>query len=354
MARSKICTDDSLDVFGTNPGGFSSLFRRVLTLSIDDSPTITVRIHLLSFLISAFQSLDNGIVRKECAPLVSISIWHHLASEESREAKFEQHGQLRKVWRAALKRYDAAEESIKTRLKFDRSWLFSMVLDFVKRLYFMDEDSKGIRITHLWLLYKTKLLIGNVLYCERFLELITDLQSQLPTRRYFNTLVHDINLISLIKLSPLFNDEENALLRDLFNLFRHFTEFSIDDNTAIQYSREQSYEIHCAKLARLQRSSLKYFKSKLTILALSNYGAIDSREELENHLSKLSELELEEMCTVLGFRTKYPLTTIPVNRHLHLEVLVQAHERHKTFQEVLRDLRVLPTEVWYFILKLPA
>ena len=192
------------------------------------------------------------------------------------------------------------------------------------------------------------------MYCERFLEFLTDLQSQLPTRRYFNTLIHDLNLLPLIRLSPTFNDEDNSLLRDLFNLFRHFTEFSIDDNTALQYSYERSYEIHCRKLAQLQRVSLKHFKSKLTILALSNYGAIDQRIELENHLSKLTDLELKELCAILGFRINYPLANLPVNRRLFLEILVQAHERRKTFQEVLRDLRILPTEVLCFAHESPS
>ena len=122
-------------MFASNPENFSLLFRRVLSLSVDDSIAIALRTYLLSFLISAFQSLDHGVVRKECAPLVSISIWHHLASESYREAKMERHVQLRKAWRAAVKRYDAADESTQTRLRFERSWLFSMIVDFLKRLH---------------------------------------------------------------------------------------------------------------------------------------------------------------------------------------------------------------------------
>lgn len=104
-------------------------------MSIDPSLSAPVRTHLLSYLLSAFQSLDNGLVRKECAPLVSISIWHNLASEAARERKFEAHGQLRKAWRAAAKKYEAADEEAKARLRFERSWLYALLLDFVSRLY---------------------------------------------------------------------------------------------------------------------------------------------------------------------------------------------------------------------------
>ena len=176
--------------------------------------------------------------------------------------------------------------------------------------------------------------------------MLIDLDSQLPTRRYVNTLLQDFNLLSLIKLSTLFNDEENGLLRDLYSLLRHFLYFSIDDHTGTQYSRPQSYEAHCARLARLQRTALKHLKSKLTILALSNYGAVEQRPELENHLEALTDTELSELCTLLGYRMSYPPSIkVAIDRKLLTEVLVSSHERHKTFQEVVRDLSIMPTEV---------
>ncbi len=186
----------------------------------------------------------------------------------------------------------------------------------------------------------------DLLYCERFIEFLVDLESQLPTRRYVNSLVVDLNLIPAIKLSPLFNDDENGLLRDLFNLLRHFVYFPVDDHSAVQHSRVQSYEIHCSKLAALQRVALKHFKSKLMILALSNYASIDQRAELEGHLLALDDQELVELCAHLGFRTAYPkLTRVVVDRSLLVEIVVGGHERRKTFQEVTRELSVLPTEV---------
>ena len=121
--------------FADDSERFSSFFRRVLSMSIDPSLSAPIRTHLLSFLLSAFQSLDNGLIRKECAPLVSISIWHNLASEAARERKFEEHGQLRKAWRAAAKRYEAADEEAQAKLRFERSWLYTLLLDFVSRLY---------------------------------------------------------------------------------------------------------------------------------------------------------------------------------------------------------------------------
>ena len=186
-------------------------------------------------------------------------------------------------------------------------------------------------------------------YCERFLEFLSDLQSQLPTRRYVNTLLQDLHTLPAIRLSPTFNDEDNGLVRDLYALLKHYTYFSIDDHTGIQHSRTEAYERHCATLASLQRVALKHFKEKLTILALSNYAAIDKRAELESHLESLTDVELIELCNLLHFRTSYPASTkMPANRPFLIELLLSGHEKRKTFQETARDLSILPTELTLF------
>ncbi|KAL8702096.1 MAG: hypothetical protein Q9224_000180 [Gallowayella concinna] len=313
------------DVFSDDGERFSSIFRRVLSLSLDTSLSVVIKTHILSFLISAFQSLDNGLIRKECAPLVSISIWQNLASEAARERRFEHHPQLKKAWRAAGKRYHSGDEDTQAKLRFDRAWLYSLLLDFVGRL-----QEPGTE---------------NLVYCERFLEFLTDLESQLPTRRYVTTLIKDLNLLALVRLSSIFNGEENGLFRDLFVLLRHFVNFPIDDNTGTQHTKVQSYEEHCARLARLQRASLKNFKGKLTILALSNYAAMDKRAELEVLLEPLDDAELAELSDLLGFRTTYPPSAkVKVGRDLLLEILLSSHERRRTFRESMRDLSILPTE----------
>lgn len=122
-------------IFEDRPDEFSALFRRILSMSLDRSLSVAIRTQILSFVIYSFQSLDCTIVRKECAPLVSISIWHNLSTEKKREEKLAQNNQLRKAWRAAAKRYDAADEPTKARLRFDRSWLYTLALDFLSILY---------------------------------------------------------------------------------------------------------------------------------------------------------------------------------------------------------------------------
>lgn len=164
-----------------------------------------------------------------------------------------------------------------------------------------------------------------------------------------NTLLQDLNTLPAIRMSPMFNDEDNGLLRDLFTLLKHYTYFSIDDHTGIQHSRTDAYERHCSTLATLQRTALKHFKEKLTILALSNYGSIDKRTELEGHLEALTDSELVELCDHLDIRTSYPSSSkVAVDRRFLTEVLLSTHEKRKTFQETARGLSILPTELTLF------
>ncbi|KAL4869358.1 hypothetical protein BDV12DRAFT_185244 [Aspergillus spectabilis] len=316
------------DIFSDRPDDFSNLFHRILSMSIDQSLSTFSRLSIMSFMISAFQSLENALIRKECAPLVSISIWHNLHNEDARERVLTKAPNLKKAWRAAGKRYDAGDEATKAKMRFERSWLYTMLLDFLRRLNGSENDQAD-----------------NLRYCERFLEFLVDLESQLPTRRYVNTLLKDLHLLPIMRLSKLYRSAENALFRDFYNLLSHFAAFAINDYTGEALSSQAVYDAHCHDLAQLQRTSMKHFKDKLTILALSNYGSIEQRSELEGQLSSLEDSELQGLCSHLGFRTSYPKqANVVSDRLLYMEVLLSHYERAIPFQEAASHLSVVPTE----------
>ncbi|KAK2739281.1 hypothetical protein FQN57_006616 [Myotisia sp. PD_48] len=315
--------------FLDRPEAISSLFRRILSMNLDSTLPLTSRIYLISFVISAFQSLDCAQIRKECAPLVSISIWNNLFSDEARNKLVQQSGALKKAWRLASKRYDSADDQGKAKIRFERSWLFSMLLDFLRRINLRPEEDTE----------------ENIRFCERFMEFLVDLESQLPTRRYVNALLKDLNLIPLIRKSNLYNDDKNSIFRDFYTLLRRFINFSIDDTSGQHLSLQAVYENHCLDLARLQRTAIKHFKDQLSLLALSNYGSLEKRSELSEHLRELDDNQLKTFCDLLGFRTAYPEhTTVLPERELLLEILLSHFERRPTFQETTFELSILPTE----------
>lgn len=299
-------------------------------MTVDPSQPSKIRAQLISFVNGAFQSLDSGVVRKECAPLVGISIWQNLHSDAVRERHFEEHQVLRKGWKAASKRFDAGDEALQARLRFERGWLYTLLLDFIDRLYNSNTREE---------------IVENLAYCERFTELLTDLQSQFPTRRYVNALIQDLNLLPAIRLSPLYTDEDHGLFRDLFNLLSHFTYFAIEDQTSRQLSKLEYDQQHYDTLAKLQRVGYGAFQEKLQLMALANYGSIGNRQELDGHLRSLSDDELVELCSLMGLRTEYPTSSFLVrDRAFYMECLLSLVEQRATFQDSVRDMPMLPTE----------
>lgn len=147
----------------------------------------------------------------------------------------------------------------------------------------------------------------------------------------------------------MFNEEDNGLLRELHALLAHYTYFTIDDQTGMQLSNGEAYDKHCAGLAKLQRVSLKDFKDKLAVLALSNYGSIDKREELQSLLEPLTDEEILRLLSSLSFRTTYPETLqMPLNRKFYLEVILSAFEKKETYQDTAKSTAVVPTEKLLF------
>ena len=302
-------------------------------MTVDLSLSLPIRTQLIVFVMGAFQSLDNGLVRKECAPLVSIAIWHNLHSTVAREQKLEQNPTLKRLWRGAAKRYDAADEPTKTRLRFERTWLYTLILEFLDKIF---EDQKLTSHDH-------------ILYCERFLELLTDLQSQLPTRRYVNSLIQDLNLLTVIKTSPLRRQEDSGLFRDLVNLLDHYTFFPIDDQSGQQFSTVEYHQNHDNTLSYLQRIIIKGYQSKLKILALSNLGSMGNNEETFSDLESLPDEDLKQLCTQFRLRSTYPSSSlIPQDRKLVLSILLASLERHSHFQEKIKEMPILPTEAMLY------
>ena len=303
---------------------FEALFRRILSLSLDSSTASSSRSIILAFLITAFRSLEQDVVRRQCAPLVSIGIWDNLPSDHSREALLDQLPSRRKAWRSAKKRFDSADQDSKLRIRLERAWLFNMLLDFFKKMN------------------STAASKSDMLYCARFLEFLIDLISQLPTRRYVVVLLRDLNVLPLLKLSALYDKKDSTLLRDLVALFHQFYAFHIDDFGEVSESRQAAHKL---SLARLQKIALQNFDSKLKLLALSNLATISKTDELRPLLDVLSDLELEQLCSLLHLRTSYPPSAgIVTGRAFFLHVLLSTFAPVPDLQETMQQISVMPTE----------
>jgi len=53
------------------------------------------------------------------------------------------------------------------------------------------------------------------MYCERFVECLIDVEAQLPTRRFFNALLHDSHVLIISQLSNLNKRKEGKLFSEV-------------------------------------------------------------------------------------------------------------------------------------------
>ena len=56
----------------------------------------------------------------------------------------------------------------------------------------------------------------KVQYCERFVELLIDIEAQLPTRRFFNALLDDSHCLVKCQLSDLVKRKEGKLFSEVY------------------------------------------------------------------------------------------------------------------------------------------
>lgn len=317
---------------------FSTFFRRILSLSVDLSMDLKVRTLLLSFIVGAFQSLDNDKIVEEVKPLVSIGIWHNLHSDKAREEKLNEHLQFRKAWRAADKKFAAADEETKARMTFDRSWLFTLLCDFINRIC-QDQGSGDAANV-------------NLIYCERFVELLINLQSQLPTRRFVSAMLEDLNLLQLCSRSRLWEEaplkSRQPAFQDLTKLLIRFTRFPIDELTGQQLSMQQQREKQSAGFAKLQRVAWNHFREKLGTLILTNHGSLKSSSEFQDYMGLLTAEDNEELCKLLGIRTEYPsgvYNPFSTDPSFCRAIVVDRYVQRPTFQEGLKRMHLLPTQM---------
>lgn len=183
---------------------FPIFFRDMLKACLQDElKTIDFREQtaLLVFLNHCFNSMEISICRDQVKQLVSLAMWSCLQPRR-REQELKKNQDLRKFWKKVMKKtkYNTSNE-----LEFERCFLHNLIKRFIIIVESIPKEGA--------------LDMAKVHYCEQFLELVIDLEAQLPTRRFFNTLLDDSHMLIRSKLSNLFKRKEGKLFCQVRFLF---------------------------------------------------------------------------------------------------------------------------------------
>lgn len=313
----------------------TAFLRLVLHLSLNHELSFPVRSACLAVIIDAFSNLDIVEVQRACQQFVSISCWHNLLPEH-REAIFRDHPKLKKRYKARLKSFEAAAESEKQVLQFERDYVFSLVKELSSAMNTQRSDAETLK------------------YCCKILELFTILLGQLPTRRYLVPLFDDLHLATTMRLSQrrvkkLGPTLELQMLDCASYLFEVYLSAPYDNVEGSEISARDAHVRLSSKILELQHIAFTDFKDSLTLLALSNHSNIHVKSKLLTDLGDLSETDLIRLCDRLAMRTRDFYESLALKKSTILrEVLSDVYEKKVTYRDHLQDLVTLPTELSIF------
>ncbi|KAK8946189.1 hypothetical protein KSP40_PGU019610 [Platanthera guangdongensis] len=327
---------------------FRGFLWRVLRLKEEGREfTIAEKTNYLLFMINAFQSLEDNIVSETVLKLVSLQLWHCL-SRGRFQMELCLNPQLTKKWRKMIRK--EAKEAKKLGKSFcpskrlEVTFLRDLIEEFLEIL-----DSKVIPVkqtvdngSHFVDSYDERVDDSCVLYCERFMEFLIDLLSQLPTRRFLKAVVADVAVVPKCHLSALYTHEKGRLFSQLVDLLQFYEGFEIDDHTGSQMSDD---DVLLAHYSRLQAFQLLAFKQtpKLRDFALCNVGAINKRSDLSKRLSVLSAEELQDL---VFNKLKLISEEDPCASKVDflIEVLVSFFEKRQSQKDAINALPLYPNE----------
>ncbi|KAI8022969.1 RNA helicase aquarius [Camellia lanceoleosa] len=329
-----ICFYDRKDMF-------KAFLERVLRLKEGRSLSIAEKTNYLLFMINAFQSLEDEIVSKHILRLASLQCWHSLSYGRF-QMELCLNRDLIKKWKRITKK---AKEANKRGELFDPSTLlevtfvrnlieeFLEVLDlkvFPRKQSDNDDDTLDVN--------------GDacVLYCERFMEFLIDLLSQLPTRRFLKPLVADVAVVAKCHLSALYRHEKGKLFAQLVDLLQFYEGFEIDDRLGRQMTDDEVLQSHYDRLQAFQLFAFKKIP-KLRELALANIGSVNRRSDLSKKLSVLSSEELRDLvCCKLKLVSKDDPWSERVD--FLVEVMVSFFQKQQSQKEAINALPLYPNE----------
>lgn len=333
-----VCFHDRKDMF-------KAFLESVIRLKDQaDRFSIAEKTNYLVFMINAFQSLEDEVVSETVLRLASLQCWHSLSYGRF-QMEMCLNPDLIKKWKkmtkAEAKKAKKRGENYDPSNSLEAKFLRNLIVEFLEILdsnvfrSAPNDDSEGLDIN-------LEVDPASVLYCERFMEFLIDLLSQLPTRRYLRPLVADVAVVAKCHLSALYTHEKGKLFSQLVDLLQFYETFEINDHEGTQLTDDEVLQAHYDRFQSFQLLAFKRVP-KLRELALANIGAIHKRVDLSKKLSVLSPRELKDLvCSKLKLISKDDPWSERVD--FLIEVMVSFFEKQKSQKEAINALPLYPNE----------
>ncbi|CAN6300708.1 unnamed protein product [Urochloa humidicola] len=334
--------------FHDRKDAFKGFLWRVLKLKDEERAlNMAEKTNYLLFMINAFQSLEDELVRETILQLVSLKLWNTLSFGRL-QMELCLNPELIKKW-TKIKRREAkeakkADQPTNPSEMLENKFLRNLIEEFLEilnsKVILSSQDGDGETVLN-------EPLSGQVddscvLYCERFMEFLIDMLSQLPTRRFLRPLVADVAVVAKCHLSALYTHEKGRLFAQLVDLLQFYEGFEINDHSGTQLGDDDVLQAHYSRFQAFQLLAFKQVP-KLRDFALSSIGSLHKRADLTKKLLVLSDVELQDLvCNKLKLISeKDPCSGM---RDFLIEVLVAFFEKRQSQKDAVNALPLYPNE----------
>ena len=338
----------------SSPPIFESFVTHTLSLTSPDAFTSlspVERVWLLEFIDVLVRSLSNETVASIILPLVSLPLWTHLP-HPTRARSLERLGSssphLVKLWGKISKILAKKKGSPATqaRIAHASTWLPSLLSTCIDLLSTPQEAAgKGN--------------VAQTALAEKLLSLLSDLLSQLPTRRFFNTYLSGTYLPLRLHAIPLVASTPS--LRALLQLVEFYATFQVDDYTGDALTAIQAESRLSDAISAAQAAAALAPEPHLHQLALVNHATFLDSTRLSEVLLAHTDEQIEDIATKLGLVDaallailQHPYTSSDLEqpaipyRDLLLGVLHASFASPPSQLEAINSLPLMPTETDLF------
>ncbi|KRZ07965.1 Intron-binding protein aquarius, partial [Trichinella zimbabwensis] len=318
-------------IFFTREKEFEKFFTRVLEISLDDELlTIAEQLHVIIFLNHCFTSVEIVSVRSVVQKIISLPMWICLP-EAVREQCLNGNMKLKKYWKYSQKQFDKLDEESKRKTLFYWRYICDLIKKFLKILHSIPPEEEQCDL-------------NLIRYCERFLEMLIDMESLLPIRRFLNIILLESRILCYGALSTLVKRHDGRLFTELLNTLKRCAYFEIDDLTGESLSQKEMTIIHVERITKLQELVFQKYNDKMTIFYLSPISEVDNRKNLFKYFSVLSDEELLNLSADLNLVDPNHMEDPTLDRTLLMEMMVNHHEKQPSQLDRINEMSLYPSE----------
>lgn len=312
---------------------FHSLVKRALVLSLSTlsrksllSEDLFILRYLTYFFTFLIDNLHHEKISLEVIPFFSIGSWSNL---EFTDRILSNLPFLKQEYETFQKSLQEADKTQKADLNFKKTWLYSFL-----------SNHQEIILQDLG----TSSYVDQLAGTKAFVTFVISILSYLPTRKYTNVLIKELNILPSLSQSLIHKDETvkntTSSYLALFDILQNTVYFPIDEFSGInQAGQDFANRLHL-QIETLKRVAFQNFPQELKTLVFATPSDLMDKNQFKSYFELLDSNQLEQFAR----KSSVSLRKILNDRSVVLESLYYKYIGSIVYSKIIRQSSFMPTE----------